>query len=229
MLVEKLDAPLIVSREETFVVRRRIDSAAAFEAARAAIVNGLTRPVDIAEATELDAPLLMWLPVWRVEGGAEGFSIGMPRDTSTGNLHSGPRRQHTGPLALIARRPLPFTLALTVDLGDMLSAASAPQDAGDVIDANVSRSMAEERAKELFKELDEQVLFSRYKAKIQRADFVLFPIFYVGYGYRGAVRKTSATDRHWVVVSGRDARVAGASHPSAVRAIAHRLRRLLTF
>lgn len=58
--------------------------------------------------------------------------------------------------------------------------------------------------------------------------FLLYPLYYAPYHYSGESRR-HAGEELFVAVSGRTGEVAFAKHPSAVRALATKLRKLLSF
>ena len=58
--------------------------------------------------------------------------------------------------------------------------------------------------------------------------FVLYPLYYAPYRYSGESRRHEGEEL-FVAVSGRTGEVVAARHPSAVRAMATKLRKLLSF
>jgi hypothetical protein len=58
--------------------------------------------------------------------------------------------------------------------------------------------------------------------------FLLYPVHYARYAYAGEAR-TQPNESCFVAVSARSGRVIAAKHPSAPRALAAKLRKLLSF
>ena len=71
-------------------------------------------------------------------------------------------------------------------------------------------------------------IYSKYEPKIHANAFCLYPLYYARYRYEGEARRRSG-EEFFVAVSGRTGEVVAGKHPSAVRAMATKLRKLLSF
>ena len=71
-------------------------------------------------------------------------------------------------------------------------------------------------------------IYQKYESQIRSTTFVLYPVYYARYRYEGEARR-HAGEQFFVAVSGRTGEPINAKHPSAVRAAAAKLRRLLSF
>ena len=71
-------------------------------------------------------------------------------------------------------------------------------------------------------------IYQTYEPHIRSTTFVLYPVYHARSRYEGEARR-HAGEQFFVMVSGRTGDVVSDKHPSAVRALAARVRRLLSF
>ncbi len=98
-LVQPTATPLDLDEVQAWAIPCAIGAMVGKGRARDAITEGVLRPADIAEA-EIEPAALVWLPLWRVEGSVDAFSVGLTRTART--VLSGP---DVGVLGGPGRRP----------------------------------------------------------------------------------------------------------------------------
>ena len=222
--------PVIVPTGATSMVLATLDQSAGADAVRRAITSGFLRPFDIDQA-DISAPRPVWVPFWRVELLVQGLMLDGQRPKV--------------PFVVAARRAFPFVAKLPTIGGrlagrtpfDILPADCVPADTdvllengATILEADVDREDAVLAAREGFLSGIAPVgLPDRYAPEIEGASFVLYPVYYATYTYRGEARRDAADRDFFVAVSGRTGEVLAATHPSPVRALAAKLRRVLSF
>lgn len=210
----KLSQP--VTPAEIFVAPATFDAAHGRAAVQHAVKDGILKPSDI-ESVELAEPVLLYVPFWRV-GGAF---------------------QKDGFVMVCARKDVPYETkvpsvvtdlsgvnALDIGTNELVplnaGAAREALAAGEVVDADVDKARAEAIVNGL--------LLGPVSAepKSLAGTFLLYPLYYAPYRYSGESRR-HAGEELFVAVSGRTGEVASAKYPSVVRAMATKLRKLLSF
>ena len=210
----KLSQP--VTPAEIFVAPATFDAAHGRAAIQHAVKDGILRPSDI-ESVEMQEPVLLYVPFWRV-GGAF---------------------QKDGFVMVCARKDVPYETkvpsvvtdlsgvnALDIGTNELVplnaGAAREALAAGEVVDADVDKARAEAIVNGL--------LLGPVSAepKSLAGTFLLYPLYYAPYRYSGESRR-HAGEELFVAVSGRTGEVASAKYPSVVRAMATKLRKLLSF
>ncbi len=254
-IVAPLSSPVRVNDEDHFVVPRRIEFAAAERAARDEALGGLLRPEDVKTA-DMAPPVLVYLPFWRLRASADGFHLGLSQrsrsDGSFGGFFpTGGANHKEGVILLQARRhfPYPPTLmelgslffasapsggltrkALHINVEEMARWSEATPREGEIIDPDVTRADAEVEAKRriLRAVMPQTALYAKYEPSVSGAALVHYPLFVVPYDYDGHAKR-HAGEAYYVTLSGRSGEVVGAQHPSAVKAVARKLRKLISF
>jgi hypothetical protein len=249
---QPLASPVIVADEDAFVVPVSISADQAGATAREAILGSVFRPYDIAEAAIAGA-VLVHVPFWRVHANVDGFHIGLNvvTDESGGIkwvLPTGGARHRDAVLLVTARRHFPFEPTMTqvpgrlpfqngavalrafqIELEEMVPRASHPISGGEVVQADVTRAMAEREAMDRILRAVQpaSALYAKYEPKVRSVAFCQYPLYVVRYGYAGHARRHPGEGFH-VTVSGRSGKIVGAKHPSAVRALARKFRQLIS-
>ena len=122
--------------------------------------------------------------------------------------------------------------ALEVDVSELVPAARAREAlaAGEVVDADVERERAEKGATGalMIAIRPTNAVYQKYEPRIASTTFVLYPMYYARYTYEGEARR-HAGEQFFVMISGKTGEVVNAKHPSAMRAMATKLRKLLSF
>jgi len=225
-----LTKPVIVPPGVTGMVLATLDQAAGSAAVRHAVTSGFLRPFDIG-AADIAEPRPVWVPFWRVELVVQGLMLDGTRPKV--------------PVVIAARRSFPHVAKLPTIGGrlagktpfDIPPADTVPADpevllenGATVLDADVDREDAVIAAREAFLEKVAPVgLPDRYAPEVEGASFVLYPVYYAAYTYRGEARRDAEDRDFFVAVSGRTGELLASTHPSTVRALAARLRRVLSF
>jgi hypothetical protein len=209
--------PQPVTPAEVFVAPATVDAARGRAAVRHAVKDGLLKPSDI-DDVELPDPALLYVPFWRVGGSF----------------------QRDGHVMVCARSDVPYELKpsfmsidwkgtrpLEIGTSDLVplraSAAREALEAGELVDADIDQAKAEGMVRTM--------LLSAVGAEPPKelsSTFCLYPMYFARYCYSGESRRHAGEDL-FVAVSARTGEVAFAKHPSAVRAMATKLRKFLSF
>jgi hypothetical protein len=232
----KLERPVSLPLTSTFVAPALLDQEAGRSAIGRAVREGFLRPFDI-ERAEIDEPSPLWVPFWRVEVSVDGLHLTLP---------SGASRYKDVAVMIHARADFPYEAKLssvvgrvsgvppiTVEKAELTSPAELPvleQNGAVVLDADVVRARAESTALGLMLAgvSPAHAIYPKYEPKIEGASFVLYPVYYAGYAYNGEARRPRE-ESMFVAVCGRTGRTVAARHPSAVRSVAAKVRRFLSF
>jgi hypothetical protein len=243
----KLPQPVVPP--EVFVVPATLDAARGNAAVRRAVQDGILKPSDIADA-ELAEPALVYVPFWRVEVTVDGFHIGLSsvqsgRSGRTIPIPTGGARHKDGIVMICARTVVAYEpkltsffgqiagpAALEVGVNELVAASNAGEALalGEVVDADVDQARAGSIASGMLLRAvsPTHAIYSKYEPKIHASTFCLFPLYYARYRYEGEARRRSG-EEFFVAVSGKTGEIVAAKHPSAVRAMATKLRKLLSF
>lgn len=243
----KLPSP--VAPQEVFVVPATFDQARGRAVVEREIRGGITKPSDIQQA-EIDLPVLLYLPFWRISASADGFHIGLSTIENGRNGRSFPiptgGANHRDAVVMICARMLfPFepqlparfvrvsgTQPLEVGASELVVAADAAGAlaAGEVVDADVDEARAKEMACQMLLRAvsPTNALYAKYEPTVRGCTFCLYPVYYARYRYEGEARRHAGED-FFVAISAKTGEPIAAKHPSAMRAMATKLRKLLSF
>ena len=246
----KLEHPVAVPLADTFVAPALLDQEKGRAAIGHAVRDGFLRPFDIARA-EIEEPLPLWVPFWRVAVSVDGFhltvsSVNVGKDGRPVPIPSGGARYKDAFVMMCARTAFPYepkmsslfgrvSGALPLEVGtDELTSPAVPEMLAEngavVLDADVDRARAESAAMGLLLHgvSPTHAIYETFEPKIEGASFCLYPIYFARYAYEGEARRHPG-ESLFVAVSGRTGQVVAAKHPSAVRSVAAKVRRLLSF
>ena len=242
----KLPQPVVPA--EVFVAPATLDAARGREAVQRAVKDGILKPSDIGGA-DLGDPALIYVPFWRVAVTVDGFHIGISSMTSGQNrtipIPTGGARHKDGVVMVCARTIVPYEAKLPSFFGKIAGAppleigtnelvpavnAADALAAGEVVDADVDKARGEAIASGMLVRAvsPSNAIYAKYDPKIHASTFCLYPLYYARYRYEGEARR-HAGEEFFVAVSGRTGEIVAAKHPSAVRAVASKLRKLLSF
>lgn len=214
------------------------------------VVKGsVLRPADIAD-TKLDDPALVYAPFWRMSVAVDGFHLGISIIGINGRTVPIPRggANHKDAVIMVSARTLvPYEPKLPSWFQNIAGiqpleiapnevvpfASAAAQEAiakGELVEADVTKEQAERLAcGMLLRSIDARnAFYAKYTPELRAAALVHYPLYYARYRYSGEARRHAEEDL-FVAVSGRTGAVVAAKHPSAVRAVAAKVRRLLSF
>lgn len=200
--------------------------------ARDAVSRGWLRPADVDRA-EIGPVERVFVPLWRFEGSADGFHLGLTAVSSGRGrpavLPTGGFRHHDGELLVLARAHLAIDPSdkLRIARSDLVPLADAPIDDAERIDPDVSRDEAEEIARDRLRRRGEprSALYAKVEVRIRAAALVYYPLYVVRYRYSGEATQGVEGLFH-AAVSARTGELASAEHPPAMRSLAGKLRRL---
>jgi hypothetical protein len=237
----KLPSPVEPPREH-YVAPATLDAAQGKEAVERAVKGSVLRPADIAD-TKLDDPALVYAPFWRMDIVVDGFSFGLGVLTKNGRdipIPIGGAKHRDAVVVVSARTLVPYepklpswldkvgrTPPLAIGPSEVVPFASEKaQEAigkGELVLADVTKEQAERLAcGMLIRSMDSRhAIIARFTPQLRAAAFVHYPMYYTRYRYGG--------EDLFVAVSGRTGEVVSAKFPSAPRAVAAKIRRLLSF
>ena len=229
-LAAQLSDPVHVDDDEQFLVERVVKKADAERVAIAAIKEGMLRPADI-DASEFDGMLLAWVPIWRVDISVRGFHLGVSRSSGV-TLPTGGTRNRDEVRLVLARRLLPIdpTGKLVIDAAHMVPCGSKRPPGGELVQPDVDRDDAERLAKDAMRRTVEptNALFSKVETDVRSIALVHYPLMIVRYRYAGEAKADLAPEDCHVAVSGRTGKIVSQKHPSALRSIGSKLKKLFS-
>ena len=246
----KLSKPVFVPAIDTHVVVATLDQEQGKREIEQAVRGSVLRPFDIARAS-IEEPRPLWVPFWRVALTVDGFHFGLSQlkvgvEDRTVPVPTGGARSKEAVVMVCARTLFPYepklpsfltraggTPPLEVakeEIGALADTISLNDHGAEVIESDVDRGSAEAIASGMrVRDVrPTNALYARYEPKIESATFVLYPVYFARYDYEGEARR-HAGERLFVAVSGKNGKVISATYPSAVRAVAAKVRRLLSF
>lgn len=234
---------------ERYVAPALLDAVQGKSAVERAVRDSVFRPADIGD-TKLEDPALVYAPFWRLTVEVSGFHLGLSLVGINGRTIPIPRggANHRDAVIMISARSLvPYepklpswldnvgrTPPLEVAPNEVLPfAAEAAQEAiakGELVEADVPKEQAEKLAcGMLLRSIDARnAIYAKYTPELRAAALVHYPLYYARYRYNGEARRHAEEDL-FVAVSGRTGAVVSAKFPSAPRAVAAKIRRLLSF
>lgn len=230
---------------EVFVAPATLEAGQGREAVQRAVKEGILKPSDI-DGAELADPVLLYVPFWRVAVTVDGFHIGLTTATARSGrsipIPTGGARHKDGVVMICARTLVPYEPKLPSFFGKIAGApplelglnelvpVPGALAAGEIVDADVDQARAEAIASSMLLRAvsPSSALYAKYEPKIHASTFCLYPLYYARYRYEGEARR-HAGEEFFVAVSGRTGEVVAAKHPSAVRAVTTKLRKLLSF
>jgi hypothetical protein len=245
----KVSSPVPPPREH-YVAPATLDARQGEEAVDRAVKGSVLRPADI-EGTKVDPPTLIYAPFWRMDVAADGWQLGVI-GISKGNgpqipIPIGGAKHKDAVIVVSARTLVPYepklpswldalgrTPPLEIGPSEVVPfAAAKAQEAiseGELVEADVTKDHAEKLAcGMLVRSMDARhMLISRFTPQLRAAAMIHYPLYYARYRYNGEARRHLEEDL-FVAVSGRTGEVISAKFPSAPRAVAAKIRRLLSF
>lgn len=226
-------SPITWVESEAFAVPASFSEMSARGRARDAVRERWLRPADLEGAT-FGPPERLWVPLWRFEGSADGFHLGLHafsgRNGRTRVMPSGGFVHQDGSMLVLARQSCPYdpSTKATIERAD-----ARPYGEVDIPDAervipDVPLAQAEDEARNKLRRLGEprQALFSTVDVKITSRQLVWLPMWIVRYRYAGEATRGAESEYH-AAISARTGAVVSERHPPAFASFASRLRRLV--
>lgn len=241
----KLENAVALPSGLTWAARATLDPAQGREAVSRAVHAGLLRPYDIASA-DVEEPRLMWVPFWRMDVSVDGFFVNVSglhvgKGDRSVPVPTGGSRYRDAIVMICAREAVPYVPKLPSLFGRVAGVPALEiaeedlerswlDDTAEVVDADVTRSRAEAVLVGLLLGAlsPTHVLYPKYEPKLNGVKFCLYPLYYARYTYSGEARRRPGEEL-FVLVSARTGEIVAAKHPSAARAVAAKVRRLLSF
>lgn len=254
-LCPALDRPAAIDRDDLHVVQNRIGADRVALLARDKVRRGVLRPDDI-HAAEIEPPRLAYVPFWRLELAVDGMHVAVPLSVATKNNRAIPiplpGYRHRESITLVcARRLFPYPPnhvertrgvvlgsstthggwhGIEIQPHDMRPLSSLEALEGEVVEPDMTKAEAAHEAGKRV-QWDAQpstAIFASYEHELRAAACCYFPLHVVRYAYEGHAAKHPG-EVYWVTVSGLDGNVVGGKHPSAVRSVARKIRKWITF
>jgi hypothetical protein len=241
----RLERP--VSGPEVFVAPATLDARQGHDAVLRSVREGILKPFDIDRA-DLDAPVLLYAPFYRVAVSVDGFHLGLGTISGNGRtlpVPIGGARHKDGVVMVSARTILPYEpklpsifgrlggtppLEISTDALRPLADARDALDGGEIVDADVDSAKAVHLASAMLVRAvsPNNAIYAKYEPRVTSVTFVLYPLYFARYRYEGEARRHPG-ESMFVAVSGRTGKLVASRQPSAVRAVAGKVRRLLSF
>lgn len=245
--------PLELADDEVFVWPCTVGEMVGHGRAKAAVREGFLRPADI-DTAELSPVTRIWLPLWRVEGSASSFSVGLvdttrrtrgpdagvlggpgprpPRSprgrTRRGLMPTGGYRHHDGLLSLPARRGYPIDPSpkTKIPRASLVPLTDHPLAETERVVPDVPREDATAEAERRLRRRGEprSALFAQVHVDVRDATLVYVPLYVLRYRYGGDAVEGGAAV-FFVAVSGATGKVVASHHPSGWRAMKTKLDR----
>jgi hypothetical protein len=248
-LFPKLSSPVLPPAVS--VVEAALDASKAKDAIEHLVRDGVLRPFDIASAT-VEEPRALWVPFWRVAVAVDGLHLDVTklqvgRDGRSVPVPTGASRYRDAAVMIPARSDFPYAPRLPSLFSGLPGSAAAlevrPDELGasdvaeamagenaEILDADVRRDQAESTTLGLLLRAvgPAHAIYAKYEPRIEDARFCYYPVYHARYAYTGEARRRLG-EEYFVAVSARTGQLLAARHPSAARAVAARVRRLLSF
>lgn len=246
----KLQKPVVVPAGDMFWVPAALDLTQGRAAIEHAVHDSPLRPFDITN-TSINDVRALWVPFWRISVSVDGFHISLSNMQvgSQGRsipMPTGGARFKDADVMISARTVVPYEPKLPsffgrvsgippleIPVNEMLPSPNpetlAENDA-ETVDADVDRGRAESIAMGMLLRAvsPTHAIYAKYEPKIRAVGFCLYPLYYARYTYNGEARRHPGEEL-FITISGKTGQVVAAKYPSAVRSVAAKVRRLLSF
>lgn len=223
-------APLDLDGIEVSYSPRSVGEMVGHGRVREAVSGGVLRPADMDKA-DIGEVESVWVPVWRFEGSVDGFHVSLGTTTRGGRSQLMPRGgfQHKERTQYILARsgfaidPSP---KMRVSRADLTPLGDHALD-GVRVEPDIDGAAAQERAELALKREGQPstALYAKVKVKIHDARLVFYPLYVVRYRYGGEAVDGGAS-MFFAALSGASGKVVAAHHPSVLKSIGGKFRRL---
>jgi hypothetical protein len=246
----KLQKPVVVAASDMFWVPAALDLEKGRAAIEHAVRDSVFRPFDIAN-TRIDDVRALWVPFWRISVSVDGFHISL--STMEVGSHgrsipvpTGGARFRDADVMICGRTIVPYEPKLPslfgrasgippleIPVNEMVASPdpeTLAENGAETVDADVDQARAEGIAMGmLLREVSPtHAIYAKYEPKIRAVGLCLYPLYYARYTYNGEARRHPGEEL-FIAVSGKTGQVVAARYPSAVRSVAAKVRRLLSF
>ncbi|MBL8611108.1 MAG: hypothetical protein JNL38_27445 [Myxococcales bacterium] len=244
------EGTVTVPSSEQHVCRPILDAAQAREHVRRAVLDGVFKPTDIEKSSRIGELTLLWAPFWRVDVSVDGFHFGFAGTATVGRsgmrvpIPTGGARHKDAVVMVSARKVFPYeaklpawlsgtfdgVAPLEVNSGELAPRSDSDLRGGEIVLPDTAKGDAEAIAAKMVVRAVHpgNALYAKYEPQIRSSLFCWYPVYHAVYDYDGAARRHQG-ERFFVTVSARTGKPVSAHHPSAVRAAAAKLRKLISF
>jgi len=250
-----LQSPAKVAPDDAYIIRARLTRSEAQRVAESKIRDSVLRPEDIGSAV-IEEPILGYVPFWRAELALDGYHVSIAGRIKVPGMSLPiplPRKKHGDAVVIVEGRklfPYPPKLAYKTRISGPLGTSSStvaswrrlkinPEDwtrrsdeeelDGELVQPDVTREMTERQAKlqAAHGVIPDGAIFADYQPEIRTIACCHVPLFVTRYSYAGHAKPYGG--KFWIAICGQSGDVVGAEHPSAAKAIARKIRKLMTF
>ena len=228
-----------VNPDELYHVPSRLRPTRAENEILAQICDGTFRPPDAKEKSSIEEAYAVYVPFWRIDMQRSDQALRLGRLRINGvPLPTSETTEAKATWMVCARSAFPYTMKhpstllpgdakpLLVSLAALEHGAPDTKGGWEIIDADVERSAAEKLAATALARSSNAStgFFSDSEVITRAAHFVLYPIWFARYRYRGAVT-SDGDDLFYVGISAVDGMPITAEHPSKLKSGAARVKR----
>lgn len=227
-------AVVTVGPGEALVLPRKLSLDEGERRGREAIQEGLLRPAD-SHTADIEAAQLVWVPVWRVDVSADAFHVDVvPGAAKKGRLRLplpvGGTTHRDGVELVGARKLLPFDItgSLALPLDRLAPRSVEAPGEGEELAPDVTReeAIAEATARARRAVQPTRAVYREVEARVRSVALCHVPVWLRRYRYAGEAARGGEPEACHVAISAFDGSVLSEHHPSAVRSLAGRVKRL---
>ena len=230
-----------VAPDETYHVPARLGPTRAESEILAQICDGTFRPPDAKENASIEEAYALYVPFWRVDMQRSDHALRLGRLRLNGvPLPTSESTEAKATWMVCARSAFPYAMKhpstllpgdakpLVVSLAALEHGAPDVKGGWEVIDADVDLPAAEKLAATALARSSgaSTGFFSDSEVLTHAGHFVLYPVWFARYRYRGAVL-ADGNDLFYVGISAVDGVPITAEHPSKLKSGAARVKRFL--
>jgi hypothetical protein len=223
---------IAVAPGEALLLPCRLTAEAGERRGREVIQEGLLRPAD-SHTADIEGAQLVWIPVWRVDLSADAFHVSVSPPVGSRRawpLPIGGTRQRDAVERVSARRLLPFDITprLALPLEALVAWSAAPAAEGEVLSPDLGRdeAVAEATARARRAVESPRAVYRDLSVRVRSVALCHVPVWLRRYRYTGEASPPGEAEDGHVAISGWDGSVLSERHPSAMRALAGRVKRL---
>lgn len=223
-------APLSLDGVEVSYSPRSVGELVGHGRVREAVSGGVLRPADMDKA-EIGEVESVWVPVWRFEGSVDGFHVSLGTTTRGGRSRLTPRggyRHKERTEYILARSGFAIDPSpkMRVSRSDLTPLGDKTLE-GVRIAPDIDRATAQERAELALKREGQPntALYAKVQVKIHDAQLLFYPLYVVRYRYGGEAVDGGAS-MFFAALSGASGKVVASHHPSVLKSIGGKFRRL---
>ncbi len=222
--------PIAWSRSSALAVPASFSEMSGKGRARDAVKERWLRPADLDRAT-IAPPERVWIPLYRVEGSADGFHVGLRTSSAARGriLPTGGFRHHDGVVLVPARAGLAIDVSerATLARGDLQPLEQIDPPTDELIEPDIEAAAAEDEARLRLRRRGEphQALYASVEVTIRSVELAFLPVWVVRYRYAGEA--SEAESEYHAAISAHSGALVSERHPPVLGSIASRIKRWL--